>query len=42
MLQFIYDYLDVASVAGFSYLHSRHHWTTRLFWVSKAEYSSCT
>ena len=28
------DYLDVASIAGFSYIHSRHHWVTRLFWVS--------
>ena len=27
------DYLDVASIAGFSYVHSRHHWVTRLFWV---------
>ena len=34
ILTLFQDYLDVASIAGFSYVHSRHHWVTRLFWVS--------
>ena len=39
-LTLIHDYLDVASVTGLSYVHSRQHWITRLFWVciSKTEY----
>ena len=34
------DYLDDASIAGFSYVHSRHHWVTRLFWVSVSKTES--
>ena len=34
MLRFLGDYLESSSVAGFGYIHPRHHWATRIFWVS--------